>query len=156
MKKTFDKLRSKIPKFNAKEAQPFPSNSVPMAPQDPASIGPKIIYDSPDATIDLIAIHGQNGHPIKSWTNRDNGVLWLRDLLPGILETNLGVKVRVLSYGYARREPVEIIGAGLMKSMNELRNETKSEGRKIIWCAHSFGGPLLRAVCTILSFDLWF
>ncbi|CAD6445354.1 8ad7835d-6f7e-4b73-9b34-45a7e0e1eebb [Sclerotinia trifoliorum] len=150
MKKNFNKLRSKIAKFNAKEVQSLPSNSVPIAPQDPSSIGLKTIYDSFDATIDIIAIHGQNGHPIESWTNRDNGVLWLRDLLPGVLETNPGVKVRVLSYGYARSDPVESIGARLVDSINELRNQTNSEGRKIIWCAHSFGGPLLRAAMTIL------
>ncbi|APA12135.1 predicted protein [Sclerotinia sclerotiorum 1980 UF-70] len=150
MKNTFDKIRSKIAKFNAKGVQPFPSNSEPITPQDPSSIGLKIIYDSPDAAIDIIAIHGQNGHPTESWTNRGNGILWLRDLLPGVLETNPGVKVRILSYGYARRDSVEIIGAGLVKNINELRNETKSEGRKIVWCAHSFGGPLLRAAITIL------
>ncbi|KAF7946169.1 hypothetical protein EAE96_009172 [Botrytis aclada] len=36
-----------------------------------------------------------------------------------------------------------------MKSIGELRNETKGEGRKIIWFAHSFGGPLLRAAISI-------
>ncbi|KAA8571409.1 hypothetical protein EYC84_001412 [Monilinia fructicola] len=91
------------------------------------------------------AIHGQNGHLINSWTDRNSGVLWLRDLLPGILKTNLNVNVRVLTYGYAALEPVKIIGTRLMKSIAELRNRTNSEGREIIWCAHSFGGPLLQA-----------
>ncbi|TGO18774.1 hypothetical protein BPAE_0365g00060 [Botrytis paeoniae] len=151
MKKAFGKLRLKISKYNDNDPQPPPSKPVPIVPQDPSSIGLKMIHDSPDATIDIIAIHGQNGHPINSWTDRDSGVLWLRDLLPGILETHPSVKIRVLSYGYARRDPVEVIGAGLMKSIGELRTETKSEGRKIIWCAHSFGGPLLQAAITIAS-----
>ncbi|PQE26743.1 and NB-ARC domain protein [Rutstroemia sp. NJR-2017a BVV2] len=30
----------------------------------------------------IIALHGQNGHPVDSWTERESGVLWLRDLLP--------------------------------------------------------------------------
>lgn len=164
MKKAFGKLLLKISKYNNNDPQPPPSKPVPILPQDPSSIGLKMIHDSSDATIEcvyillsssitntssIIAIHGQNGHLINSWTNRDNGVLWLRDLLPGILEKHPGVKIRVLSYGYARRDPVEVIGAGLMKSIGGLRTETKSEGRKIIWCAHSFGGPLLRAVCTL-------
>ncbi|KAF5868478.1 uncharacterized protein Bfra_012389 [Botrytis fragariae] len=149
MKRAIGKLRLKISKYNDNDPKAPPSKPVPIVPQDPLSIGLKMIYDSPDATIDIIAIHGQNGHPINSWTNRDNGVLWLRDLLPGILETHPGVKIRVLSYGYGRRDPVEVIGAGLMKSIGDLRTETKSEGRKIIWCAHSFGGPLLRAAITI-------
>jgi hypothetical protein len=32
--------------------------------------------------ISIIALHGQNGHPVYSWTDRESGVLWLRDLLP--------------------------------------------------------------------------
>ncbi|KAF7908092.1 uncharacterized protein EAF01_003847 [Botrytis porri] len=149
MKKAFEKLRLKISKYNDNDPQPPPFKPMSTLPQDPASIGLKIIHDSPDAIIDIIAIHGQNGHPINSWTNRDNGVLWLRDLLPGILDAYPGMRIRVLSYGYARRDTVEVIGAGLMKSIGELRAETKSEGRKIIWCAHSFGGPLLRAAISI-------
>ncbi|RAL65487.1 hypothetical protein DID88_001053 [Monilinia fructigena] len=38
-----------------------------------------------------------------------------------------------------------------MNSIAELRNETSSEGRKIIWCAHSFGGPLLQAAIGLVS-----
>ncbi|KAF7931123.1 uncharacterized protein EAE97_009332 [Botrytis byssoidea] len=149
MKKAFGKLLLKISKYNDNGPQPPTSKPVPITPQDPSSIGLKMIHDSLDATVDIIAIHGQNGHPINSWTNGDNGVLWLRDLLPEMLETYPGVKIRVLSYGYARRAPVEGIGAGLMESIRELRTETNSEGRKIIWCAHSFGGPLLQAAISI-------
>lgn len=139
-----------------------------MVLQEPTSIGLRIIHESIDATIEykslpvsyhqiltlisLIAIHGQNGHLINSWTDRNSGVLWLRDLLPGILKTNMNLNVRVLTYGYAALEPVKIIGTRLMKSIAELRNATNSEGREIIWCAHSFGGPLLQAVRHALTF----
>ena len=34
--------------------------------------------------VDIIAIHGLNGHRLKTWTH-DNGTLWLRDLLPKTL-----------------------------------------------------------------------
>jgi hypothetical protein len=42
----------------------------------------------------IIAIHGLDGHRRRSWT-ADNGVLWLRDLLPEVLPA-----ARVITYGY--------------------------------------------------------
>lgn len=42
----------------------------------------------------IVAIHGLNGHREKTWT-ADNGVHWLRDLLPKDLPT-----VRILTWGY--------------------------------------------------------
>ncbi|KAB8300861.1 hypothetical protein EYC80_002789 [Monilinia laxa] len=154
MKKVLAKFTSKLSRINVNDSD-LPSsdnpNPVPIVLQEPTSIGLRVIHDPTDAKIDLIAIHGQNGHPINSWTDRNSGALWLRDLLPGILKTHLDVNVRVLTYGYAALEPVETIGIRLMKSIAELRNETNSEGRKIIWCAHSFGGPLLQAAIGLVS-----
>jgi protein SERAC1 len=42
----------------------------------------------------IIAIHGLDGHPQKSWT-APNGTLWLRDLLPEKLP-----QARILTYVY--------------------------------------------------------
>ncbi len=42
----------------------------------------------------IIAIHGLDGHRENSWT-ADNGVLWLRDLLPDEI-----TPARILTYGY--------------------------------------------------------
>jgi hypothetical protein len=42
----------------------------------------------------FIAINGLDGHRLQSWTT-DNGVLWLRDLLPNIVPA-----ARILTYGY--------------------------------------------------------
>ncbi|KAK0709354.1 hypothetical protein B0T26DRAFT_623891, partial [Lasiosphaeria miniovina] len=44
--------------------------------------------------VDIIDIHGLNGHPFNTWTH-ENGTLWLRDLLPGHLPG-----CRVYTYGY--------------------------------------------------------
>lgn len=46
------------------------------------------------ATISIIAIHGLDGHLEQSWT-ADNGVLWLRDLLPELIPY-----ARIVTYGY--------------------------------------------------------
>ena len=42
----------------------------------------------------IVAVHGLDGHLEKSWT-ADNGVLWLRDLLPERIP-----HARILTYGY--------------------------------------------------------
>jgi hypothetical protein len=42
----------------------------------------------------IVAIHGLDGHCKNSWT-ADNGVLWLRDLLPDQIPS-----ARILTYGY--------------------------------------------------------
>lgn len=55
MKRAFGKLRLKISKCNVNDPQPPPSKPVPMVPQDPASIGLKMIHDSPDATIEYVS-----------------------------------------------------------------------------------------------------
>jgi len=44
--------------------------------------------------VDIIAVHGLNGDAYTTWTHQ-NGILWLRDLLPGLLPGS-----RVFTYGY--------------------------------------------------------
>ncbi|PYH76480.1 hypothetical protein BO82DRAFT_205066 [Aspergillus uvarum CBS 121591] len=48
-----------------------------------------------DITYDLVAVHGHNGNALKTWTHKQSGVMWLRDLLPQELPT-----VRIITYSY--------------------------------------------------------
>ena len=43
----------------------------------------------------IVAVHGLNGHRIKTWTAKNN-CFWLKECLPEDFKT-----ARVLSYGYA-------------------------------------------------------
>lgn len=43
----------------------------------------------------LVAVHGLNGHPLETWKHDESGVMWLKDLLPGVLPN-----VRIMTYGY--------------------------------------------------------
>ncbi|KAG9052480.1 hypothetical protein FS842_009789 [Serendipita sp. 407] len=47
-----------------------------------------------DPIVDIVAIHGLDGHREQSWTAED-GTMWLKDLLPDDISN-----VRILSYGY--------------------------------------------------------
>jgi hypothetical protein len=51
------------------------------------------VYTHPDAKVDIVLVHGLNGHPRDTWT-ADNGVFWPSQLLPQSLQA------RVLVYGY--------------------------------------------------------
>ncbi|KAG8841211.1 hypothetical protein FRB91_005240, partial [Serendipita sp. 411] len=52
------------------------------------------LFAGRDPIVDIIAIHGLDGHREQSWTAED-GTMWLKDLLPGDIPN-----ARILSYGY--------------------------------------------------------
>ena len=45
----------------------------------------------------VVAIHGLNGHPSRTWTMEGSGTFWLKD--SGLLPSNLQ-NSRILTYGY--------------------------------------------------------
>jgi hypothetical protein len=47
-----------------------------------------ILYDWTNSEFSVVAVHGLNGHSEKTWT-ADNGVNWLRDLLPEDFPMNI-------------------------------------------------------------------
>lgn len=55
-----------------------------------------------DPTVDIVFVHGLNGHPHDSWTSKPSktekgGCFWPVDLLPEILAP---LRPRILTYGY--------------------------------------------------------
>lgn len=49
-----------------------------------------------DPTVDIVFVHGLNGHPKDSWTSK-SGCFWPVDLLPEALAL---LRPRILTYGY--------------------------------------------------------
>jgi hypothetical protein len=47
--------------------------------------------------VDIVFVHGLNGHPYNTWSTKEPPVFWPADLLPSLLEP---CKVRILTYGY--------------------------------------------------------
>ena len=45
----------------------------------------------------IVAVHGLNGHPFKTWTTHETNRFWLGD--PDLLPSNLK-RARILTYGY--------------------------------------------------------
>ncbi|EAQ83136.1 hypothetical protein CHGG_10954 [Chaetomium globosum CBS 148.51] len=56
--------------------------------------GLEVVSEGQDPIVDIVALHGLNGHRERTWT-AENGVHWLRDLLPEDLP-----HARILCWGY--------------------------------------------------------
>ncbi|EEP78060.1 predicted protein [Uncinocarpus reesii 1704] len=51
-----------------------------------------------EIAFDLVAIHGLNGDPFRTWTHPETAVMWLRDLLPEAIPN-----IRIMTFGYNPR-----------------------------------------------------
>lgn len=112
------------------------------------------MYSPPDANVDVVLVHGLNGHPEKTWTAK-SGVFWPTDLLPASLK---GAKARILVYGYNadvyafggdRSASSDMIHQHAQTLVTGLSLERQSEDcgeNAIIWVAHSLGGILVKRV----------
>ena len=55
------------------------------------------VWSSADALVDIVFVHGLNGHPYNTWSTQKPEVFWPTDLLPPALEDQ---RCRILTYGY--------------------------------------------------------
>ncbi|KAG8820871.1 hypothetical protein FRC19_008537 [Serendipita sp. 401] len=101
--------------------------------------------------VDIIAIHGLDGHREQSWT-AEGGTMWLKDLLSGDIPN-----ARILSYGYDAdtrsfsRTPTQSIfhhAEELVEDLSRLRRAADPK-RPIIFLAHSLGGIILKKALTL-------
>ena len=76
-----------------------------------------------DAELDIIAVHGLRGSPVRSWINRSPLTMWLRDMLQLDIPTS-----RVMSYGYRTEDALrqnkfdlEILAEDLVDSIMDAR-----------------------------------
>ncbi|CAG7852864.1 SubName: Full=Uncharacterized protein {ECO:0000313/EMBL:CCA76038.1}; Flags: Fragment [Serendipita indica DSM 11827] len=105
-----------------------------------------------DPTVDIIAIHGLNGHREKTWMT-DDGVLWLRQFLPSSLP-----RARILTYGYdADTHSTECVSTQTMRrhavglAQAILRKRKDAPRRPIIFVAHDLGGIILKWALVICN-----
>ncbi|KAH0611238.1 uncharacterized protein H6S33_011665 [Morchella sextelata] len=113
---------------------------------DRDAFGLKEFAKGTNPIIDIVAIHGLNGHRERSWT-ADNGVNWLKDLLP-----EKSPNARIFSYGYDSRthgpvseQHLHDHGVALVSDLSLVRRSTQTEGRPIIFIAHSLGGIICKS-----------
>ncbi|KAI1173201.1 hypothetical protein F4777DRAFT_558875 [Nemania sp. FL0916] len=110
--------------------------------------GLEVVHEDPQAILDIVAVHGLNGHREKTWTAA-NGVHWLRDLLPQNLPG-----LRVMTWGYdanthsSRQVNFQYMFQHAEQLVSELtarRKLTQSFHRPIIFIGHSLGGLVVKS-----------
>jgi protein SERAC1 len=109
----------------------------------------------------IVAVHGLNGDPIKTWTTDKSKKLWLND--PEMLPKQLK-NARILTYGYDASVTIWLgptSSDGILQHAHtliaELVANRQLEGameRPIIFIAHSLGGIVVKRVRNLASFNL--
>jgi hypothetical protein len=126
------------------------------------------------AVVDIVAIHGLNGHCCQTWTtpiSDGQEVNWLKDLLPKQIPN-----ARIMSFGYNSAVQLSKSAANISFFADQLledlfirRQRQEEPGRPIIFICHSLGGivfkqalnrafekeryrPLLRKVVGVMFF----
>ncbi|GAB1218079.1 hypothetical protein ATERTT37_007325 [Aspergillus terreus] len=95
-----------------------------------------------EPTVDIVFVHGLNGHPYDSWTSQ-SGCFWPADLLPDVLGL---LWPRILTYGYNANVAAftggAIVSHAEMLAWNLAANRTlqSCSDRLIIFVCHSLGG----------------
>ncbi|KAJ6788410.1 hypothetical protein PWT90_04691 [Aphanocladium album] len=110
----------------------------------------EIVSQSSDSScaVDIIAIHGLNGHLEKTWTSKRSGLNWLKD--SSCLPNDIG-NARVFSFGYnaasyfCRANPdVCDFASELLASIQSSRRSLIERQRPIIFLCHSLGGLVFK------------
>ncbi|CAI9635625.1 unnamed protein product [Alternaria burnsii] len=143
-------FRSKRSKAKA----PAELSSVSSGLSEPAATaaqGVQVVCEGTNPIVDIVAVHGLNGHCEKTWTagNSIDSVNWLRDLLPHDLPN-----ARILSWGYdanthsGSRVSCQYLFDHARTLVSDLcleRQITETSKRPIIFVAHSLGGIIVKS-----------
>ncbi|KAH8743168.1 Alpha/Beta hydrolase protein, partial [Hyaloscypha finlandica] len=105
----------------------------------------------------IIAVHGLSGGAASTWTHPANQTLWLRDLLPNIVQDldNL-TSARIWTFGYNANIIFSPAVAGISDFTRSLLGYLEGNGintgvtrdieqRKVIFIAHSLGGVVVKS-----------
>ncbi|KAL2838880.1 hypothetical protein BJX68DRAFT_279705 [Aspergillus pseudodeflectus] len=114
--------------------------------------GLTVVYESPDPPlVDIVFVHGLNGHPHRTWTSTRTGAFWPVDLLPEVLDQS---RVRILTYGYNANVTSFTDGASKDRILNHSetlaaqlaanRTIKHCSERPIIFVCHSLGGLVVK------------
>lgn len=124
---------------------------------DASPHGIKILVPQPsDKTgcVDIVAIHGLNGHREETWTDPETGLQWLSDssCLPRDIPT-----ARVLTFGYnsktyfSRSESdIPDFASEFLWALKAQRTSAEERQRRIVFIRHSLGGLVFKQVHAVL------
>ncbi|GKU08032.1 unnamed protein product [Fusarium langsethiae] len=104
------------------------------------------LYDDSKYLVDIVAIHGLGGHPYKTWTEKADRHLWLRDSLPIHVP-----EARIMTFGY---DSVVLFGKSrpqicdyvldLANRLEMFRQSPRERCRPLLFICHSLGGVMFK------------
>ena len=101
--------------------------------------------DGKAINVDVVAVHGLQGHYRKTWT--EGGKTWLQDFLPHALPA-----ARIMSFGYNSTVIATKSIAGIDEFARQLlegleqKRRGGAEERPIVFVCHSLGGVVVKKV----------
>jgi hypothetical protein len=100
--------------------------------------------------VDIIAIHGLNGHYEATWTDRTTGANWLKD--PAFLSNDIPY-ARIQSFGYnsltyfsRSNANIRDFASELLAAIKSSRKTVVEKKRPIVFICHSLGGIVFKQV----------
>ncbi|QPC67784.1 hypothetical protein HYE67_010015 [Fusarium culmorum] len=103
-------------------------------------------YDESKYLVDIVAIHGLGGHPLKTWTEKEDRHLWLRDSLPVHVP-----EARIMSFGYdsvvlfgKSRSQICDYALDLANRLEIFRQSPQERCRPLLFICHSLGGVVFK------------
>ncbi|KAL4788928.1 putative ribonuclease p/mrp subunit [Aspergillus venezuelensis] len=138
---------------------PYPAKEVPLMPLRPTATpdlktwkqpthGLTIIYDPPEAKVDIVLLHGLMGNAYRTWLHEETNIYWPKDLLP---HDFVNARIMVFGYDVAVWHPWNQVSQGwltgyasdLLGSLSGYRADI-SESRPLVFVAHSLGGLVVQ------------
>lgn len=115
--------------------------------------------DNDPNAVDIVALHGLNGHWEKTWQSdkpgsKGGGAMWLRDFLPQQIP-----HARIMSFGYdsvllfsKSTSDVGTFAEQLLESLLSRRMNV-ADTRPIIFICHSLGGIVVKKVGSLICLE---
>ncbi|KAJ4573123.1 hypothetical protein HRR82_006778 [Exophiala dermatitidis] len=109
------------------------------------------LYAAEEPLVDIVFVHGLNGHPRDTWSTSKPEVFWPADLLPAALRDQ---RPRILTYGYdatvaaftdgVSKDKIHDHAEHLASRLVANRALKKAQERPIIFVCHSLGGLVVK------------
>lgn len=133
------------------------SSTAPSRFTEDSNIGLKVlVHQSADRLdcVDIVALHGLNGHRDLTWTDRVTGLNWLSN--EKCLSKDIP-NARILTFGYnsktyfsRSKSNIQDFASELLTAISTQRQGAIERNRPLIFICHSLGGLVFKQACSIL------
>lgn len=134
------------------------SSTAPSKFTEDSNIGLKILVNQPADRldcVDIVALHGLNGHRDLTWTDRVTGLNWLSN--ENCLSKDIP-NARILTFGYnsktyfsRSKSNVQDFASELLGAISTRRQGAIERKRPLIFICHSLGGLVFKQACSVPS-----